>query len=234
MDRIPAKLLLCVCIATSFVGVASLAQTDDLSSKVSVPNVPVVSFTQDFPESTPSHYSLRVAKNGKASYESMGKLTPEAEGNPFSYSFTMSEANVARIFELAASAKYFDRDVDYKKGRQANTGKKTLRYEDSTRQQQTEYNYSTHSEIQQLTKSFQSIALTMEFARHLQYFRHYQPLALEDDLKRMEEMAKDDDLKELQAIAPILQDIAEDKSILNVARVRAQRLLTLGAKPSSQ
>jgi len=234
MDRIPAKLLLCVCIARGFVGVAAPAQTEDLSSKVSVPNVPVVSFTQDFPESTPSHYSLRVAKNGKASYESMGKLTPEAEGDPFSYTFTMSEANVARIFELAASAKYFDRDVDYKKGRQANTGKKTLKYEDSTRQQQTEYNYSTHSEIQQLTKSFQSIALTMEFARHLQYFRHYQPLALEDDLKRMEEMAKDDDLKELQAIAPILQDIAEDKSILNVARVRAQRLLTLGAKPSSQ
>jgi len=234
MDRIPAKLLLCVCIARGFVGVASLAQTEDLSSKVSVPNVPVVSFTQDFPESTPSHYSLRVAKNGKASYESMGKLTPEAEGDPFSYTFTMSEANVSRIFELAASAKYFDRDVDYKKGRQANTGKKTLKYEDATRQQQTEYNYSTHSEIQQLTKSFQSIALTMEFARHLQYFRHYQPLALEDDLKRMEEMAKDDDLKELQAIAPILQDIAEDRSILNVARVRAQRLLTLGAKPSSQ
>jgi len=234
MDRIPAKLLLCVCIVRGFVGVAAPAQTEDLSSKVSVPNVPVVSFTQDFPESTPSHYSLRVAKNGKASYESMGKLTPEAEGDPFSYTFTMSEANVARIFELAASAKYFDRDVDYRKGRQANTGKKTLKYEDSTRQQQTEYNYSTHSEIQQLTKSFQSIALTMEFARHLQYFRHYQPLALEDDLKRMEEMAKDDDLKELQAIAPILQDIAEDKSILNVARVRAQRLLTLGAKPSSQ
>jgi hypothetical protein len=121
-----------------------------------------------------------------------------------------------------------------KRFRQANTGKKTLRYEDSTREQQTEYNYSTHSEIQQLTKSFQSIALTMEFARHLQYFRRYQPLALEEDLKRMEEMARDNDLKELQAIAPILKDIAEDKSILNVARVRAQRLVALGAKPSSQ
>jgi hypothetical protein len=230
MTRFAAALFL----VFSCAGTNSPGQTADLSSNVSVPNVPVVSFTQDFPESTPSHYSLRVAKDGKASYESMGKLTPEAEGDPFSYSFTMSEANVARIFELAASAKYFDRDVDYKKGRQANTGKKTLRYEDSTREQQTEYNYSTHSEIQQLTKSFQGIALTMEFARHLQYFRRYQPLALEEDLKRMEEMAKDNDLKELQAIAPILQDIAEDKSILNVARVRAQRLLAMGAKPSFQ
>jgi len=232
MGRIAATLLLL--LGAAGFGVTSPAQTEDLSSKISVPNIPVVSFTQDFPESTPSHYSLRVAKNGTARYESVGKLTPEADGDPFSYSFTMSEANVARIFELAASAKYFDRDVDYRKGRQANTGKKVLRYEDATRQQQTEYNYSTHSEIQQLTKSFQSIALTMEFARHLQYFRRYQPLALEEDLKRMEEMAKDDDLRELQAIAPILQDIAEDKSILNVARVRAQRLLALGTKSTAQ
>src|SRR5882762_1059480 len=232
MGRIAATLLLL--LGAAGFGVTSPAQTEDLSSKISVPNVPVVSFTQDFPESTPSHYSLRVAKNGTARYESVGKLTPEAEGDPFSYSFAMSYADAARIFELTAKAKYFVGDVDYKKGRQANTGKKVLAYEDATQRHQAEYNYSTHTEIQQLTKAFQSIALTMEFARHLQYFRHYQPLALEDDLKRMEEMAKDDDLKELQAIAPILQDIAEDKSILNVARVRAQRLLTLGAKPSSQ
>jgi DNA-directed RNA polymerase subunit F len=231
MRRIPAALLV---LGIAGFGATSQAQTPELSSKVSAPPLPAVTFTQDFPESTPSHYSLRVAKDGTARYESMGKLTPEAEGDPFSYSFTISEASVARIFELAASAKYFDRDVDYKKGRQANTGKKTLRYEDPTHRQQTEYNYSTYSEIQQLTKSFQSIALTMEFARHLQYFRRYQPLALEEDLKRMEEMAKDNDLKELQAIAPILQDIAEDKAVLNVARVRAQRLLALGAKSSSQ
>jgi len=210
------------------------AQTAELSSKISAPPLPAVTFTQDFPESTPSHYSLRVARDGTARYESVGKLTPEAEGDPFSYSFTMSEGNVSRIFDLAAAAKYFDRDVDYKKGRQANTGKKTLSYEDSRHQQQTEFNYSSHVEIQQLTKAFQSIALTMEFARHLQYFHRYQPLALEDDLKRMEEMAKENDLRELHAVAPILQEIAQDKTILNVSRARAQRLLALGAAPVTQ
>ena len=65
----------------------------------------------------------------------------------------------------------------------------------------------------------------MEFARQLQYFHRYQPLALEEDLKRMEEMAKGNDLLELPAIAPILQQIADDKSVLNVSRVRALRLL---------
>jgi len=81
----------------------------------------------------------------------------------------MSEANVARIFELAASAKYFDRDVDYRKGRQANTGKKVLRYEDATRQQQTETTTQPFGDSAAY-QEFQSIALTMEFARPLQYF----------------------------------------------------------------
>lgn len=191
---------------------------------------PTITFTLDFPESVPSHYSISLSGNGDASYESMGKLTPEAEGDPFAYKFRMSSANVARAFELAEEARYFDGDVEYRKGRQANTGKKTLDYRDGTRSHETEYNYSTHADIQQLTKLFQSIALTMEFARHLQYFHRYQPLALEQDLKRMEEMEKGNDLQELVAIAPILQQIADDKSILNVSRARALRLLS---KPQS-
>ncbi len=224
MGRLSATFLVRLSVVLCLVGhaLASAAQTPSPDSAV-----PAITFTQDFPESVPSHYSLRVTKDGKATYESVGKLTPEAEGDPFSYRFTMSDANVIRLFDLAANAKYFQGDVDYKKGRQANTGKKTLAYQDATRHHATEYNYSTHMEIQQLTRIFQSIALTMEFARHLQFFHHYQPLALEEDLKRIEEMAKDNDLQELQAIAPILREIADDKSVLNVSRVRAQRLLAL-------
>jgi hypothetical protein len=192
------------------------------------PLPPTVTFTLDFPESLPSHYSIRVTRDGKASYESMGKLTPDADGDPFSYNFTMSAANLARIFDLATLAQYFDDEVDYKKGRQAYTGKKTLGYKDTTRHHETVYNYSTHPEIQQLTRIFQGIAQTMESARRLQYFHHYQRLAIEDELKRIEEMAKNKDFEELQAIAPVLQEILDDKSILTVTRVRAQRLL---AKP---
>ncbi len=196
-----------------------------LSSTITVSTTPAVTFTLDFPASAPSYYSIRVTQDGKASYESVGKLTPEADGDPFSYQFTMSGSNLARIFNLAAKAGYFEDDVDYRKGRQADTGKKTLGYLDATRHHEAVYNYSAHSEIQQLTHIFQGIAMTMESARRLQYFRHYQRLAVEEELKRMEEMAKGNDLEEIQGIAPILREIADDKSILNVTRVRAQRLL---------
>jgi hypothetical protein len=41
----------------------------------------------------------------------------------------------------------------------------------------------------------------------------------------MEEMAKEKSLEEVQAIAPLLQQIATDQTVLNVSRARAQRLL---------
>ena len=220
-----ASLILCLAVTLP-------AQTTSASSAGPTAAHPTVSFTLDFPESVPSHYSISVAKDGSASYDSMGKLTPEAEGDPFSYTFTMSPANVARLFELSAKAKYFSEDVEYRKGRQANTGKKTLGFQEASEHHEVTYNYSNHPPIQQLTRLFQSIASTMEFARRLREFHRYQRLALEEELKRMEEMSKDKDprsrdLEEMQAIAPILHEIFDDKTVLNISRARAQRLLAV-------
>jgi len=40
-------------------------------------------------------------------------------------------------------------------------------------------------------------------------------------------MARDKNLDEIQAVAPILQQIATDQSVINVSRARAQRLLAI-------
>ena len=225
--RITVRMALLVpMLLGTFAGIwAQERNASSIAGSVASPAIPIVTFTLDFPISAPSHYSVRVAQDGKASYESMGKLTPEADGDPFLYSFMMSEANRTRIFELAEQAKFFDGNFDYKKGRLANTGKKVLAYEDGKVQHETVYNYSTNSAIQQLTTIFQNISATMEFARRVQYFHKYQPLAVEEELKRMEDMAKTHSLDEVQAVAPVLQEIAEDKAVLNVTRSRAVRLL---------
>ncbi len=79
--------------------------------------------------------------------------------------------------------------------------------------------------MEELTSLFQSMSTTLEFGRRLQYFHHYQKLALDEELKRMEEMSKENSLQEISAIAPILQQIETDQSVINVVRARAQRLL---------
>jgi len=70
----------------------------------------------------------------------------------------------------------------------------------------------------------------MEFGRRLVYFHKYEKLALDDQLKRMEEMQRDNGLGDVQSIAPALKDIANDSSVMNVSRARALRLLANAGK----
>jgi hypothetical protein len=185
----------------------------------------VVTFTLDFPGSEPSHYAVSVSADGHSTYDSDGKLSPDSEGDPFHMDFSMSGETRRRVFELAEKAHYFQGEIDSKKKNLASTGAKTLTYRDSSRNTKATYNYSPLVPVQQVTALFQSLSTTLEFGRRLQYFHHYQKLALDEELKRMEAIADQDDLEEMAAVLPILQQIASDTSVINPVRARAQRMI---------
>jgi hypothetical protein len=109
-----------------------------------------------------------------------------------------------------------------------------LAYKDGEHKTQASYNYSQIAAVQELTTLFQNVSLTLEFGRRLQYDHRYQKLALDAELKRMEEMAKSNNLDELQAVTPILSQIVADTSVINVVRARAQRLLGMAGRAPSR
>jgi hypothetical protein len=194
-----------------------------------------VGFTLDFPQSIPDHYGFTVSAVGRAEYNSTGKLTPESEpADPFHLEFTLSPTTRDKIFDLAAKSKYFQGKVDSGKRNLANTGAKVLTYDDGQRSTHAEYNYSPIPAVQELTAVFQNMSTTLEFGRRLEYYHHYQKLALEEELKRMEEMVRSRSLDEVQAVSPILQQIVADQSVINVSRARAQRLLAGSAALGSK
>src|SRR3989442_15034563 len=192
---------------------------------VSAQQPATVTFTLDFPNSEPDHYVISVASDGHASYESNGKLSAEAQDDAYRLDFSLSPASRARIFDLAKRAHYFQGDIDSKKRNLSSTGSKTLTYKDDQRSTQAAYNYSPLAAVQELTQLFQNLSATLEFGHRLQYFHHYQKLALDDELKRMEETDKQNGLTELAAVAPILQQIANNNSGINPVLERAQRVL---------
>jgi len=190
------------------------------------PDSAVVTFTLDFPQSSPEHYSIRMPSAGTAHYQSNGRLSVDSDvTDNFEYDFPISSGLQARIFALAAKAGYFQKDLETRRKNIAFTGKKTLRYTDGSRTGESTYNYSTNTAVQELTALFQNLAATLEFGHRLDYYRRYQKLALEDELKRMQEMAHDNTLIEVAAIQPILEQIVADQSVINVTRARAQRLM---------
>jgi hypothetical protein len=196
----------------------------------------VVTFTVDFPTSQPEHYSIRVQSDGLARYQSSGRLSPDSDetdshdndshnNDSFDLDFTVAAETRQKIFELAARAGYFQKDVDSHHKDLAFTGKKTLAYKGARRSGESTYNYSLNPAVQDLTSLMQSLSATLEFGHRLQYDRHYQKLALDEELKRMEDLARTNELVEVTAIQSILDQIIADPSVINVTRARAQRLL---------
>lgn len=203
-------------------------------------NAAQVSFTFDFPGSTPDHYSLTVDSSGRGTYisgkpDSGVSKTADADADstttsdtPWRYQFKLSDATRARIFDLAKRSDYFKGTLEYGKGKVASTGAKTLIYKDALHTSQATYNYSNKPAVEELTRIFQNIAATLEFGHRLDYTHHYQKLALDEELKQMEAMQNSGALDELQAVAPILKSIADDQTVMNVSRARAERLLQQG------
>jgi hypothetical protein len=222
------RVLLCWTVALVALSTAVLSQKADHED---TPAVPTVTFHVFWEAYTPQEYTLRVTSLGSARYVSRNPTqAPDANGvrdEDYVLEFTLSEPNRRRIFALAEQAKFFDGQFDYTKHPIASTGKKTLMYADSTRHFQTTYNWSENTAIDQLTKIFGGISNTIEHGRKVLFLRRYDKLGLEAELKAMEHLAEAQDLAEIQIITPILESIANDSAVLNIARQRARRLLAL-------
>jgi hypothetical protein len=207
-----------VCLIACFLASAQVQQTV----------IPTVTFTLDFPGSEPDHYVISVSEDGRSSYDSDGKLSPDSEaGDTFHSDFTMSQAARARVFDLAKRAHYFDGQIDSKNKKLASTGTKTLTYKDTQKNTSATYNYSPVPPVQDLTTFFQSLSTTLEFGHRLDYHLRYQKLALDEELKNMEEASNSGGLAEISAVAPVLQKILDDPAVIKVVRARAQRMLQL-------
>lgn len=217
----PGALLLLV-LAGAFLFTLHLSASDSAT----------VGFSLDFPNSSPEHYSFSVQSDGQTHYESSGRISSDSDDrSEYQTDFSFSDATRARIFALAAQAHYFSGKIDSGNKKLAFTGAKKLTYKDGQHDNVADYNFSPQPAIQQLTTLFQSVAATLEFGRRLSFYHHYQKLGLDDELKRMEDQARRGDLAEIQAVKPVLQQIYEDSSVLNVVRARAERILQM--KPTS-
>jgi hypothetical protein len=190
-----------------------------------------VTFSLNFPTSDPERYSISLDSDGHAKYECFAKISEDSEEHEaYQTEFRFSQGGRTRVFDLAAQSHYFSGKIDSGNRKIAFTGAKKLTYRDVSRNNGAEYNYSTLAPVQQLTELFQRVAATMEFGRRLAHNHRYQKLALDDELKHMESQAQDNQLAELQAVEPVLREIFEDTSVMNVVRARAQRLIEKGKK----
>jgi hypothetical protein len=196
-----------------------------------VPAAGSITFDRAWEAYTPQQITITVSADGHAKYVSHSAAKPPDEADDYQTEFTVSLSCRDKLFSNAREANYFDGDFTFKKHAVAGTGKKILAYADPARHFKTAYDYSENKAIMEITNIFQGISNTLEYGRKLQFKHRFDKLGLEDELKGMESAAEGHNLAQLQLIAPTLESILEDASVLNIARQRAKRLL---AKASSE
>lgn len=189
-----------------------------------------VQFKFDFPGSNPAHYEITVQQDGHDYYTSNGDLGNSTSPDSTPFEFSVSDKTRQDIFALAKKANYFTGKVDSGNTKLANTGAKTLVYKDGTHNTTATYNYSLDPSIQQITNILQGLSTVLEYGRRLTWFHKYQKLALDDDLKQMQDRQQSNTLGDLEAIAPLLKQIADDPSVMRISRARALRLLASAGK----
>lgn len=213
--------------ACLFTCIALVIQLCNLPSRAADPAT--VKFSLDFPGSDPEHYSISVAADGRATYECSARISAASdERETYQSEFTFSDATRARIFALAVQAHYFSGKTDSGNQKLAFTGTKKLVYTDGERRNTAEFNFSPSPPVQQLTAIFQGAAATLDYGRRLVHLHRYQKTALDEELKSMEDQARRGEIGELQAVKPILQQIYDDSSVMNVVRARALRIMEMG------
>jgi len=185
-----------------------------------------IRFAFDYDKLELTHYDFEVAENCQGTYTSRSKPDPQSlEVETLNREIKLSPATCTRIFDLAKSANYFSGNFDYTKNKIAFTGKKTLSYSDPARNGSTSFNWSENPAINELAETFQGISTTLEAEPRLRRLRRFDKLGLNAELAKLEQQADSGWLKEIGLISDLLQEIAQDKAIMGLARHRAERLL---------
>ena len=219
-------------IAVYLWALGAAAQTLHEPVAVPQPTGAYVAFKFDWDQGRPwLRYTIAIDDAGNAHFEGVGNPIDSGDSDNFTQDFTMSDANRQKIFELARKADYFQGNFEGKQKNLAKTGQKTLEYHGRVAGSGQEinhsatYNYSPNSDIQELTRIFQSIATTLDFGRKLAFQYRFDKIGMDDRLKSLQEMQASHYAEELQAIEPILQKIASDPNIMHISRVTAKQLL---------
>jgi hypothetical protein len=207
--------------------VAMLAQSPPVANRARF------TFEQRWPAVDPQWFELVLQSDGTAKYRSLphqdaGSASGDRAPEPFELSFTPSPRLLQRTFALAPGLLRFRGTLD--KNKVAFTGTKTLRYDDGAGVSSViSYNYSTSPELTGLTSLMQGISESIELSETLKVQLRFDKLALDATLRAAEETAEVRAFQEPQLLEPILQQIANDPAVMNIARQRARHLLQSAA-----
>lgn len=178
-----------------------------------------ITYRRVFKGSTPEFIEIKLSEDGTASFD-IRQSSEDADPRPFQVGAPVQ----AKIFALAGELHNFEgADLDVHR-RVADLGQKTLRYEKGGQVHETQFNYTINHSATQLQTIFEGLAQQLEDQDLLQQRLKYDRLGVNDALVQFELHLNQRVLPEPERLLPVLDSIASDAKLVDVARQRARAL----------
>ncbi len=179
---------------------------------------PRIFYSREQAGSTPAYVQVVVNRNGTAVYRESADDPDEV---PLEFRYRPDE--VDEIFHLADRLDHFRKPLESNL-KVANMGLKTLRYEGDGENNEQQFNFSKSADARVLADWF---ARTAETARHvfnLERAIQFDKLGINDALLQLQITIEKNRLVAGDQFLPLLDKIAADETVLNMARTRAASL----------
>ncbi len=184
------------------------------------PGMAVITFRKIFKSSSPEYVEIKLAQNGSGTFD-IRQLDQQPKPQPCQ----ASPAITAKIFTLAADLHDFqDIHLDARR-RIADLGEKTFRYDKNGQSYQASFNFTLNSGANHLLEIFEGLSLQDQYLDQLSSTMRYDPLGMNDVLLRLQSDLESHLLPDPEALVPILNQIASNRGLLDIARGRATQIV---------
>ena len=184
-----------------------------------VPQGATITYRRIFKGSSPEFIEIKVEKDGAGTYD-IRQLSEDVDPQPLPIGTAVRE----KIFDLAAQLHNFaGLDLDVHR-RIADLGQKTFRYESNGTVQETHFNYTINHEASQLLMIFEGLARQQQDQTAIEQKLRYDRLGVNDALAQFEGDLAQRTLPEPERLLPLLDRVAADAKLVDVARQRARAL----------
>lgn len=191
--------------------------------------VPTVEVDYSNPSLLPAHWVLTLWADGSGHFKSERGDVPQDPSQGFEpgnidRDIHLSAEYAARVFATVRQHRMMNFNCESHM-KVAFQGWKKLSYSGPEGTGSCTFNYSRDKEIQDLGESLVAVAGTIVEGARLEVLRQHDPLGLNKELEYLQEAAGDGRVQQLEAIQGILTRLADDESIMELARRRARALL---------
>lgn len=182
-------------------------------------SAPTLIFRKIFKASYPEFVEITVNADGSGTYD-IRQLDDTASPQPLQIGSPLAR----KMFQLADDLHDFQGvDLDVHR-RIADLGQKTFVYKKGSETHEVTFNYTLNNSAQQLLALFDGLQRQELDLSDMERVMHYDHLGVADVIARVQDDVKNKLIPEPEALLPVLDQIAADTELLDMARQRARAI----------